>query len=190
MNYTTLATTAEQFAAITGALEAGFTDRAGVQRKPNTRAAFALKLEKVTGCRIGDVVRLCLNDFVKDGRLYRLDIREEKTGKRRTFTVSEGVYRSIADYCTAHAIAPDTPIIGVTERAIQKQLKLAVDALGFSRVSTHSVRKMSACDIYEATGRDIAATSQFLQHSDTKITMRYLTRSSEALEGALLTLSM
>lgn len=59
----------------------------GVSHKLNDRVAMALQLEYNLGIRIGDVLRLRVSSFVRDGCRYRLDLREKKTGKYRGFTV-------------------------------------------------------------------------------------------------------
>ena len=55
--------------------------------RPNERAATALVLEGNLGLRISDILKLRPCDIVKDGDRYRLEITEQKTGKRRVFTV-------------------------------------------------------------------------------------------------------
>lgn len=190
MNYTTLATTEDDFKKIIDLMEHGFTDKKGIVHRPNHKMAFALKLEKVSGCRIGDVVKIRPCDILKDGTMYRMNLTEEKTGKKRLFSISPATYSAIFDYVSDHNIQPDKSIIGTTERAVQKHLKLVCDTLGLASTSTHSIRKMSGCEIYELTGHDIQAVREFYQHSDTKTTVRYLTHSSDVLKDALLKLSI
>ena len=55
--------------------------------RANPRIAAVLTAEANLGIRIGDVLKLRLSDIIVDGGRYRLNIVEEKTGKKRTFTV-------------------------------------------------------------------------------------------------------
>lgn len=52
----------------------------GVKYKPNERIATVLVLEYNFGLRVGDILNLCVDSFVRDGNRYRLDMYEQKTG--------------------------------------------------------------------------------------------------------------
>ena len=60
--------------------------------RPNKRVAAILTAEANLGMRVGDILRLRMADIVKDGGRWRLNMTEEKTGKKRTFSVPEAVY--------------------------------------------------------------------------------------------------
>ena len=131
------------------------TRHGGYGLRANPRIAAALTAEANLGIRIGDVLKLRLCDIVRDGGRYRLNITEEKTGKRRTFTVPETVYSFFCDYCREQ------------------------------NISTHSFRKWYATDIYNASGHDIILVQQLLQHSSPTITRRYIGISEEKVEQAI-----
>lgn len=190
MNYTTLATTKEQSDTIIEAIENGFTDDKGVKHRPNKPIAFALRLERVLGCRIGDISKMRPCDIVKDGEFYRLNIKEEKTGKSRRFLITEDTFNIIQAYCEANKISDSMPIIGKSVRTIQNHLKHTTDALNMPHTSTHSFRKQAACEIYELTGNDIEATRLFLNHSSVTTTSRYLSKSNTTLQNALAKMNM
>ena len=82
MNKKTVALTAEQYEKIIKTMISGFTDVDQNAVKPNKRIATALTLEANLGLRIGDILKLRLSDIVRDGDRYRLDIIEQKTGKK------------------------------------------------------------------------------------------------------------
>lgn len=52
-------------------------------------------LEATLGLRLGDILILKLDSFIRDRDHYRLDITEQKTGKYRGFTVPTEVYTFI-----------------------------------------------------------------------------------------------
>ena len=174
------ALTTEQYKAIISAMRHGI----GTLRA-NERCAAVLTAEANLGMRIGDILRLKLSDIVLDGRRYRLNVVEEKTGKRRTFTVPIEVYSFFCYYAKRRGIGADDQLFPITERAVQKHLKAVCDALGYDGISTHSFRKWYATDIYEANGHDIVLVQQLLQHSSPMTTQRYIGISSEKVERAI-----
>ena len=53
--------------------------------RANDRIAAALVLEANLGLRIGDILKLRLQDIVLDGARYRLDIVEERRRRNGSF---------------------------------------------------------------------------------------------------------
>ena len=153
--------------------------------RANPRIAAVLTAEANLGMRVGDIVRLRLCDIIRDGNRYRLNVTEEKTGKKRVFTVPDAVYGFFCDYAKANNIAPDERLFDITVRQVQRGLKKACEALGYINVSTHSFRKWYATDIYEASGHDIVLVQELLQHSSAMVTRRYIGLSDEKVERAI-----
>ena len=182
MNKKTKALTTEQYKEIIQTMKEGFCGC-----RPNERVATALVLEGNLGLRISDIVKLRLCDIVLDGGRYRLEIVEQKTGKSRVFTVPLVIQQYIENYCLRNGLRRDELIFPLTERAIQKQLKIVCDYLGFDGISTHSFRKWYATEIYKNSGYDIALVQRLLQHSSAAVTQRYIgiepQRIEEAIEG-------
>lgn len=180
MNKKTLALTEEQYSQIISTMRTGFCGC-----RPNERIATALVLEANLGLRISDVLNLHMADVVVDGNRYRLNITEQKTGKQRHFTVPDEVFRYVKLYCLEQSIAPCEYIFPVSERAVQKQLKLVCDYLGIAGVSTHSFRKFFATQIYKENGYNILLVQQLLQHSSPAVTQRYIGIQPKEIEDAL-----
>ena len=153
--------------------------------RPNERVATALVLEGNLGLRISDIVKLRLCDIVLDGGRYRLELVEQKTGKRRIFTVPLVIQQYIENYCLRNGLRRDELIFPLTERAIQKQLKIVCDYLGFEGISTHSFRKWYATEIYKNSGYDIALVQRLLQHSSAATTQRYIGMEPQRIEAAI-----
>ena len=187
MNKKTVALTSEQYSEIITAMKNGF---AGC--RPNERIATALVLEGNLGLRISDIVKLRPCDVVRDGERYRLEIVEQKTGKSRVFTVPLVIQQYIENYCLRNHIGRTERIFPITERAIQKQLAIVCDYLGYEGISTHSFRKWYATEIYKANGYDIALVQRLLQHSSAAVTQRYVgiepLRVEQAIENHALLL--
>ena len=143
MNKKTKALTTEQYKEIIQAMREGFCGC-----RPNDRIATALVLEGNLGIRISDIIKLRLCDIVKDGDRYRLEITEQKTQKKRVFTVPLVIQQYIENYCLRNGIKANELIFPITERAVQKQLAIVCDYLGYKDISTHSFRKWYATEIW------------------------------------------
>lgn len=176
-----VALTQEQYQEIITTMQTG-----GQGFRPNHRIAAALMMETNLGLRIGDILQLKLSDIVRDGGRYRLNIVEEKTGKKRTFTVPPAVYAWIRDYADQNGIEKSERLFPVTVRAVQKHLKLVCDYLEIEEdISTHSFRKLFATTLYNENNHDLVLVQNLLQHSSPAITRRYIGISEERMEQAL-----
>ena len=153
--------------------------------RANPRCAAVLVAEANLGMRIGDILRLRLADIVQDGSRYRLNITEEKTGKKRTFSVPDEVYKFFCDYARKQNISATDLLFPVKVRVVQRNLQEVCDMLGYKDISTHSFRKWYATDIYERNGHDIVLVQQLLQHSSPAVTRRYIGISEEKVENAI-----
>lgn len=182
---TTVSLTDEQYNIIIDTIRQGFVYDDGKTFKPNNRLATILTLEANLGLRISDITRLHLCDIIKDGSRYRLDIKEQKTGKPRTFTVPVELYSYIQEYALNNGINARAKLFDITERAVQKQLKIVVEYLGYSNISTHSFRKYYATNIYVNNNYNIELVRRLLQHSSAAVTQRYIGIGTQELEDAI-----
>ena len=180
MNKKTKALTTEQYTEIIKTMKEGSS-----AFRPNERIATALVLEGNLGLRISDILKLRPSDIVRDGDRYRLEITEQKTGKRRVFTVPLVIEQYIENYCLRNGIGRNDLIFPITERAVQKQLSLVCDYLGYQGISTHSFRKWYATEIYKANGYDIALVQRLLQHNSAAVTQRYIGIEPQRIEAAI-----
>lgn len=188
--YTTRALEEEEYRKIILVLRTGYTYN-NVKHRPNDRIATILVLQANLGCRIGDIVTLTTNSIVKDGSIHRLNITEQKTGKKRYFIVPEPIVAFIEDY-KKHTGITDGPLFPgtgglefLTKDAVWKQLQPVTRYLGLENVSSHSFRKAYALALYERTNHDIDLVRTVLQHSSVTITQQYLRRSDAQVEAAL-----
>ena len=110
---------------------------------------------------------------------------EQKTGKKRFFTVPAVIQNYIADYCKRHSIGKNDRMFPVTTRAVQKQLSIVCEYLGYDGIGTHSFRKWYATEIYKNSGYDIALVQRLLQHSSAAITQRYIGIEPQRIEQAI-----
>ena len=180
MNKKTKALTTDQYKEIIQTMREGFCGC-----RPNDRIATALVLEGNLGLRISDIIKLRPCDIVKDGDRFRLEVVEQKTGKSRVFTVPLLIQQYIENYCLRNGIRRNDLIFPITERAVQKQLKIVCDYLDLEGISTHSFRKWYATEIYNKNDHDIALVQRLLQHSSASTTQRYIGIEPQKIETAI-----
>lgn len=188
MNKKTVALSEEQYEQIIMTIRSGVKSEDPVKPnfRPNERVAMALVLEGNLGIRIGDILQLRMDSFIRDGARYRLDIEEEKTGKKRTFTVPYPIYQYVENYCLRNGISKRERILPISSRTVQSILKMACDHLGYENISTHSFRKYYASSIYRANGHDLILVQRLLQHSSPLVTQKYIGLNSKQIEDAIL----
>ncbi|WP_094375777.1 tyrosine-type recombinase/integrase [Lachnotalea glycerini] len=141
MNKRTKALDEETYKWILSVMREGFTYH-GVDYRANERIATVLILEYNLGLRVGDILNLTVDSFVKDCSRYCLDIYEQKTGKYRNFNVPDEVYQFIRDYTYEHNISPKSKLFLITERAVLKHLKVVCEFLKLTGIGSHSFRKV------------------------------------------------
>ena len=185
MNKKTIALTEEQYRNIIETIRNGFLCPDGHKVKPNKRIATALLLEANLGLRISDILQLRLSAIIHDGNRYRLNIVEQKTKKKREFTVPIEIYSYIQNYVLENKINPDAKLFDISERTVQNHLQLVCEHLGFENISTHSFRKFFACSIYINNDYNIELVRVLLQHSSIATTQRYIGLQRREIEEAL-----
>ena len=82
-------------------------------------------------------------------------------------------------------IKKDDLIFPISERAVQKQLAIVCDYLGYEGIGTHSFRKWYATEIYKKNDYDIALVQRLLQHSSAAVTQRYIGIDPQRIEDAI-----
>lgn len=185
MNKKTIALTEEQYKNIISTMRAGFVCSDGHVVKPNKKIATALTLEANLGLRISDILQLRLSAIIRDGDRYRLNIVEQKTKKKREFTVPTDIYIYIQNYALENNINLAAKLFDIGERAVNKHLHLVCDYLGYEGIGSHSFRKYFATSIYVNNNYDINLVRVLLQHSSTVTTQRYIGIQNKNIEDAL-----
>lgn len=153
--------------------------------RANFKVAYALQLQASLGLRIGDVLKLKLNDFIPSGRGdFKLSVVEQKTGKEKEVVINDNLYNNIKLYTLENNIKANETIIKMSVRNVQMQLKLVCDQLGLHNVSTHSFRKFYAMRIFEDNNYNFEVVRALLNHSNVAITQKYLGVTAEEIEKA------
>ncbi len=184
MNKTTVALSKEEYEKVISTIQYGFEYKS-TKCYPNPQIATALIIQANSGLRIGDLLNLKLSSIVRENGRYHFNIIEQKTKKKRTFTIAPEVYTYMQEYALANGIKPDSRLFNISSRGVSKHLKKACDYLGMEGVGTHSFRKFFAQSIYENNGYNVMLVKELLQHSSVAITQRYLGVRPQMVEKAL-----
>lgn len=184
MGKKTVALTEEQYKKIISTIKTGFKLNGNYYR-PNNRIASILIVQANLGMRIGDILNLRLNNILKNGNNYILDVTEQKTKKKRSFTVPIEIYNFLKNYCYDNNIKPTCKIFDIGVRAVQMHLKKVCELLEYENISTHSFRKFYATNVYEDSNYNVALVRQLLQHADTTTTLKYIGVSSKEVEEVI-----
>lgn len=184
-NRKTRALTDEEFSLIIQTINTGFVTDNKIKIKSNIRIATALTIQANLGLRIGDIINLRLSNIIKDGNRYRLDIIEQKTKKKREFTVPTEVFTYLQSYALENSIRPTQKLFDITVRQVQKHLQITAEHLRLENIGTHSFRKFFAVSIYNSSGYNVELVRTLLQHSSTAVTQHYLSVSPKLVEDAL-----
>lgn len=157
----------------------------GVGFKPSDRNATAFVVQANLGLRIGDVLKLTPNSFIRTSDGWKLAVVEEKTGKVRDFRVENEFMLFMENYWLRNGIGTKDLIFPISVRTAQDYLKKVVDYLDLpGEIGTHSFRKMYATKAYEKNGRDIRLVQQMMLHGSAETTERYIGIKPERLEAA------
>ena len=186
MNKICVALTMEQYVRSIELMRNGFM-LSGVLVKPNERMAAIEVVQASLGLRLGDVLKLSMSSFIKDGGRWRLDIVEQKTGKVRRFTVPVEVYSFIQGYAMNRGIGRSARLFGISERQVERHLNKVFEKMGLPlrQYGSHSYRKFFATRVYLDNEMNIELVRVLLQHSSVAISQKYLGISQKMVEDAL-----
>ena len=154
-----------------------------------------------TGYRISEILSLTLGDVVTDGLLHShitIKARNTKTKTGRSVFLNNTARVALGELVQSMKHLPsDTPLFLSRKsdsegkaKAISRQqahgiIKRHFAAIGeYGNVSTHSLRKTFAAEIYHATGK-IELVQLALGHKAITSTMSYLSFDTRAIDRAI-----
>lgn len=187
MNKRCVALSDEQYKRSIELMRNGFVSASGAVVKPNPRVAIIAVLQATLGLRLGDVLKLRMGSFLKDGERWRLDIMEQKTKKIRNFTVPVEVYSFVQQYMLEMHISYDADLFDISERQVERHLNKVFEKMGLPlrNYGSHSYRKYFATKVYVENGMNIELVRVLLQHSSVATTQKYIGISRKNIEDAL-----
>ena len=151
-------------------------DMADYLKNRNLRDYVMFMFGIYTGLRISDILKLRVRDVRDKESIY---IREMKTDKEKKFNINPELKPIIREYIKdkkdyeylfKSRQDKNKPI---SRQQAYHVLNSAADALGISRVGTHTLRKTWGYHTYQTT-HDAVGIKEILNHSDISVTLRYI----------------
>ena len=152
-----------------------------------------------TAIRIGDLLSLSVGDVMEtNGKIARdIVLKEKKTGKAKRCPMNESIRKALEEYFARNGgRAPAEPLFisqkgGALSRSqAWRVLKAAGESAGLKNIGTHSLRKTFGYHIYKNSGADIGLVQKLLNHSESRITLRYIGIDRERMDNVFLELNL
>ena len=118
-----------------------------------------------TGYRISDVLSLQKSQL----KSCRMDVVEQKTGKRRVTHIASRTLEQLRKYAT-HERGP--LLFDVAPSTVYRHITQAAKSLGYKNISAHSFRKLYAWEYCQRYG--LAATQKEMLHENIETTILYV----------------
>lgn len=139
------------------------------------------------GIRISDILNLKISDMENTDRIV---IKEKKTGKTKIFPLKPNIAKTIKsyirDYCHEYQeyIFLGKKGARLDRSAVYRVLNRCMQELGItSKTGCHSLRKYMARSLYDQT-KDIGLIMEILNHSNSKVSCRYIGLTQERIDNA------
>lgn len=162
------------------------------------RDALLAKLGFYTNLRISDILQLQAKHFYTEGGKPSTYIRlnEQKTKKSKLVRINNELKRGVYPYIHDYEIKMDEYLIfsiKYPERPITRQaawliLKNAAKRCGIEKFGPHSMRKTFGWFVYSET-KDLLLVMNLLNHSDPRVTRRYIGLDQEDMDRAYMAIS-
>ncbi|MDR3279636.1 MAG: site-specific integrase [Synergistaceae bacterium] len=152
-----------------------------------------------TALRISDLLSLSIGDVLDDeGQILKIvELKEKKTGKTKRFPINESVRVALSDYLgKRHGCDREEPLFpskkgGTLSRwQAWRIISAAGESVGLENIGTHSLRKTFGYHVYKMTGGDIGLVQKLLNHSASRITLRYIGIDRERMDRAYMELKL
>lgn len=142
------------------------------------------------GIRISDLLKFKIRD-VRDRS--RVTIREQKTGKEKSFPINDEIRPMLNKYIKGKADYEWLFPSRQGDRAIGRKqayniISAAGKRFGLEHIGTHTLRKTFGYHFYQQT-HDIVTLQKIFNHSDFHITLRYIGIEQDVQDEAIRKLS-
>ena len=159
-----------------------------VELRNDVRANAVFSFIVYTGCRVGDLVALKLDDLLMTERSGSAVFRSGKGNKQRSVPVPLMARKSLITYLeTRPPVKGDTVFIGERGPLTEKGVRCLCDKYsvicGF-KLYPHLLRHTMAHKFLEDNPGDLVSLAQILGHENLNTTKRYVARTEQQLSDA------
>jgi len=158
-----------------------------VELREDIRAGAIFSLMLFTGCRVGDLVGLELNDVMLNDRSGTVVFRHGKGNKQRTVPLPLPARRAIQAWLDVRPSSSSYVFVGergpLTDRGIRALCNRYSTVIGV-RLHPHVFRHTMAKQFLADNANDLVSLAQILGHENLQTTSRYSQRGQEQLGEA------
>ncbi|MDR3321554.1 MAG: site-specific integrase [Synergistaceae bacterium] len=170
-----------------------------ILRAGNTRDELLFIVGINTALRISDLLSLSIGDVVDErGKIVEaIGMREKKTGKMKKFPLNRSIKDALGGYLKeregadhSEPLFPSRKGGALSRWQARRILSTAGDAVGVTRIGTHSLRKTFGYHVYRKTGGNLGLVQKLLNHSSSADTLRYIGIDREQMDNTYLDLNL
>jgi integrase len=151
-----------------------------------------------TALRISDLLSIHVGDVLdEEGKIHEvISLKECKTGKAKRFPLNATVKKALSGHLAKRpGCNRSEPLFlsrksGVLSRSqAWRILKMAGETIGLSNIGTHSLRKTFGYQVYKKTA-DLGLVQKLMNHSTSKVTLRYIGIDRETMDSTYMNLNL
>lgn len=147
-----------------------------------------------SGLRISDILKLKVRDVLNKDCI---NIKEKKTGKQKIFAVNPFLKKELSKYISVRGLKLEEYLIKrqgeknepITRYMAYRILNKVAKLNGLENIGTHTLRKTFGYHFYIQT-KDIVSLQKIYNHSDPKVTLRYIGIEREELNKKMESLKL